>query len=72
MKDLDDNPIRAMYGDDDGSDKPKPKTSSYVDHCIKGFCNMIDEDSDKTTVVPRGVAKRLDPDHFANMDRDKE
>jgi len=55
--------LRAMYGI---AERP-PESSSYVDYCIGDKCNMADEADDFTTVVPRGVAKRLDPEHFRRM-----
>lgn len=63
--------LRALYGASDPyvRDLREPKSSSHVDYCDDGSCNMTDEQDDFTTVVPRGVAKRLDPTYFV---RDEE
>ncbi len=55
--------LRAMYGI---VERPS-ESSSHVDYCAGDECNMTDEADDFTTVVPRGVAKRLDPEHFRRM-----
>jgi len=59
--------LQALYGASKREGErqlSEPSSSSYVDSCSGDECNMVDEDSDRTTVVPRGVAKRLDPVHF--------
>lgn len=58
--------LRALYGMSEPAvrDLKDPQSSSSVDWCDGDNCNMTDEQDDFTTVVPRGVAKRLDPTYF--------